>query len=72
MNGNNINTWLEFVKIVKNNPNQEILLTIKRNSSKIELPLMPKIKDGVAKVGVSVFVPKNYLEKWQVTVKRTL
>jgi len=36
MNGNNINTWLEFVKIVKNNPNQEILLTIKRNSSKIE------------------------------------
>jgi regulator of sigma E protease len=72
MNGNNINTWLEFVKIVKNNPNQEILLTIKRNSSKIELPLTPKIKDGVAKVGVSVFVPKNYLEKWQVTVKKNL
>ncbi|MEO1939634.1 RIP metalloprotease RseP [Candidatus Thioglobus sp.] len=72
IDGDDINSWYEFVDTVKSNPNQKIQLTIKRNSSIIELPLTPKIKDGVAKVGVSVLVAENYLDEWKVIVKKNL
>ncbi len=72
IDGDDINSWYEFVDTVKSNPNQKIQLTIKRNSSIIELPLTPKIKDGVAKVGVSVLVAENYLDEWKVMVKKNL
>ncbi len=72
VNGKNIDTWQKFVNIIKNSPNQEMQLKIRRNSTIVELSLTPKITNGIAKIGVSVLIPENYLDKWKVIVKKNL
>ena len=71
-NGVTINSWKDFATIIRNNTNNNIDLTIKRNNSIINISLMPEVIDGSTKAGVSVFVPNNYLDDYKTTVKYDL
>ncbi len=65
-NNKTIKTWQEFVTIIKQNANQTIELQIMRNNKIKNLLLTPIKQNGVAKAGVSLQVPENYLDEWQV------
>ena len=65
-NNKTIKTWQEFVAIIKQNANQAIELQIMRNNKIKNLLLTPIKQNGVAKAGVSLQVPENYLDEWQV------
>lgn len=65
-NNKPIETWRDFVAIIKQNANQEIALQILRQQKLIDLPLTPKNEAGTAKAGVSLQLPENYRNKWQV------
>ena len=65
-NNKTIKTWQEFVIIIKQNANQTIELQIMRNNKIKNLLLTPIKQNGVAKAGVSLQVPENYLDEWQV------
>ena len=65
-NNKTIKTWQEFVTIIKQNANQVIELQIMRNNKIKNLLLTPIKQNGVAKAGVSLQVPENYLDEWQV------
>ena len=65
-NNKTIKTWQEFVAIIKQNANQTIELQIMRNNKIKNLLLTPIKQNGVAKAGVSLQVPENYLDEWQV------
>ncbi len=67
-----ISSWVDFVKVIKNSANKQIDLVIKRNNNIINLSLTPKDENGTPKVGVSVLVDPNYMDEWQVTVKKDL
>ncbi len=69
-NGAPIKTWVEFVKVIKNNPNKPIQLQIMRNDHLVELSLTPENKNSTAKAGVSVMIPNDYLDEWQVFVRK--
>lgn len=69
-NHQKIDTWQAFVHLVKNNANQAIPLQIIRKNQRINLVLTPRGENANAKVGVSVFVPENYLQPWQVLLKK--
>ncbi len=59
-NGKIIDSWRDFVEVVKRNPNQVIQLQVERNHRIIELTLTPKNENGTPKAGVS----------WRVLVKK--
>ena len=65
-NNKTIKTWQEFVAVIKQNANQTIELQIMRNNKIKNLLLTPIKQNGVAKAGVSLQVPENYLDEWQV------
>ncbi len=65
-----INSWHDFVDVIQNSPNKEINLQVKRNGNILNTMLIPRIENGLAKVGVSVLVPIGYLDKWLVLVKK--
>jgi len=69
-NGKIIDSWRDFVEVVKRNPNQPIQLQVERNHRIIELTLTPKNENGTPKAGVSVRVPEGYLDEWRVLVKK--
>ena len=69
-NGKIIDSWRDFVEVVKRNPNQVIQLQVERNHRIIELTLTPKNENGTPKAGVSVMVPDGYLDEWRVLVKK--
>jgi len=61
-NGKIIDSWRDFVEVVKRNPNQVIQLQVET--------LTPKNENGTPKAGVSVMVPDGYLDEWRVLVKK--
>ena len=65
-NNKTIKTWQEFVAVIKQNANQTIELQIMRNNKIKNLLLTPIKQNGVSKAGVSLQVPENYLDEWQV------
>ena len=69
-NGKAIDSWRDFVEVVKRNPNQAIQLQVERNHRIIELTLTPKNENGTPKAGVSAMVPEGYLDEWRVLVKK--
>jgi regulator of sigma E protease len=71
-NNQNINSWHEFVKIIQSNANKEILLTVMRDNSILDLVLIPRNQNNSIKAGVSVMVPDNYLDDWKVLIKKDL
>ena len=70
-NNKTIKTWQEFVAVIKQNANQTIELQIMRNNKIKNLLLTPIKQNGVAKAGVSLQVPENYLDEWQVITTKT-
>jgi regulator of sigma E protease len=69
-NGKAIDSWRDFVEVIKRNPQQPIQLQVERNHRTIELTLTPKNENGTPKAGVSVMVPDGYLDEWRVLVKK--
>ncbi|SFV80321.1 Membrane-associated zinc metalloprotease [hydrothermal vent metagenome] len=69
-NGKAIDSWRDFVEVIKRNPQQPIQLQVERNHRIIELTLTPKNENGTPKAGVSVMVPDGYLDEWRVLVKK--
>ncbi|WP_188454355.1 RIP metalloprotease RseP [Virgibacillus oceani] len=51
INGNSISTWEEFTKIVRDNPNEELAMTVKRDGNTEELTIVP---DKVETQGVTI------------------
>lgn len=69
-NNNPINTWRDFVEVIKQNDGQAMQLSILRDKQTITRSLMPKNENGIPKIGVSVMVPEGYLDEWRVLVKK--
>lgn len=64
--GQQIETWIQFVQLVQNNTQSPIALIIERNKQIIALNITPENK----KIGVSVLLTENDLNNWRVTVKK--
>jgi len=62
-NGKAIDSWRDFVEVIKRNPQQPIQL-------QVELILTPKNENGTPKAGVTVMMPEGYLDEWRVLVKK--
>jgi regulator of sigma E protease len=69
-NGKAIDSWRDFVEVIKRNPQQPIQLQVERNHRIIELILTPKNENGTPKAGVTVMMPEGYLDEWRVLVKK--
>ncbi|TEU21816.1 MAG: RIP metalloprotease RseP [Gammaproteobacteria bacterium] len=69
-NNNPINTWRDFVEVIKQNDGQAMQLSILRDKQTITRSLMPKNENGIPKIGVSVMAPEGYLDEWRVLVKK--
>jgi len=69
-NGKAVDSWRDFVEVVKRNPHQAIQLQVERNHRIIELTLTPKNDNGMPKAGVIVMAPEGYLDEWRVLVKK--
>jgi len=69
-NGKVIDSWRDFVEVIKRNPQQPIQLQVERNHRIIELILTPKNENGTPKAGVTVMMPEGYLDEWRVLVKK--
>lgn len=65
-----IDHWSDFVGVIKNSNGVSIPVLIKRNEKTLMLELTPKEINGSVKAGVSVYVPENFLDEWQVIVKK--
>lgn len=69
-NSNQIKTWDDFVALIQQNADQPIKLEVLRNRQVIKLLLIPKPEKGIAKAGVSVKAPDNYLDNHLVWIKK--
>lgn len=70
VNNKTLNTWRDFVVVIKQNSGQAMQLRLLRNNQIVALSLTPKNKNGVAKIGVGVMAPEGYLDEWRVLVKQ--
>ncbi len=70
VNNKTLNTWRDFVVVIKQNSGQAMQLRLLRNDQIVALSLTPKNKNGVAKIGVGVMAPEGYLDEWRVLVKQ--
>ncbi len=70
VNNKTLNTWRDFVVVIKQNAGQAMQLRLLRNNQIVALSLTPKNKNGVAKIGVGVMAPEGYLDEWRVLVKQ--
>jgi len=71
VNNKTLNTWRDFVVVIKQNSVQAMQLRLLRNDQIVALSLTPKNKNGVAKIGVGVMAPEGYLDEWRVLVKQS-
>jgi len=62
INGHNVNEWSEMVKIIHNQPGQELDFTIERAGRTMELKITPEL-DPESKVGLIGITPSTYWEK---------
>lgn len=69
-NAQKISTWQDFVVAIQVKPIKPIDLLIKRNGATLMLTLTPELYNNFPKAGVSVMVPENYLEDWQVVLEK--
>ncbi|MBT5164914.1 MAG: RIP metalloprotease RseP [Candidatus Thioglobus sp.] len=69
-NAQKISTWQDFVVAIQVKPIKPIDLLIKRNGATLMLTLTPELYNNSPKAGVSVEVPENYLEDWQVVLEK--
>ena len=49
-----INNWNQFVKIIQENPNSKMLVTIKRDNTIMQIPVMIENQSGTGKVGIGI------------------
>lgn len=60
INGTEISYWKEVVNIIRQNPNNEIVFSIQRNGSDLEIPVTPrvsKMEDGQTIGIIGVYTP---------------
>jgi regulator of sigma E protease len=70
-NANPVHNWQDFVKAIQAKPVKPIKLLVKRNNEVLALSLTPTMLGDLPKAGVSVALPKNYLQDWQVTIQKS-
>ena len=70
VNNKPLNTRRDFVSAIKRSTGQAIQLSIFRNGQTITRSLTPRNENGTPKIGVSIMVPKGYLDGWRVLVKK--
>ncbi len=51
INGQQVNSWAEMVRIIQENPEREVLLTIKRNGNVIQVPVTPATNEKLGSFG---------------------
>jgi regulator of sigma E protease len=64
VNQNNIKTWHELVDYIQKEP--ILMLKILRNQQELQISVNPKNN----KLGVGVFVPKDFLKSWRVLIQK--
>jgi len=69
-NNKTLNTWRDFIVMIKQNTGQAMQLRILRDEQIITRALTPKKDNGTPKIGVSVMAPEGYLDEWRVLVKK--
>lgn len=69
-NAKPIHNWQDFVQAIQTKPIDSINLSIERNNSYLDLVLTPKLVNNLPKAGVSVKIPKDFLENWQVLIQK--
>jgi len=72
VNNNPINTWRDFITVIKQSDGQAMQLSILRDKQTITRSLTPKNENGIPKIGVSVMAPEGYLDDWRILVKKPL
>jgi regulator of sigma E protease len=70
VNNKPLNTWREFVSVIKQSDGQAMQLSIFRNGQTMTRSLTPRDDNGTLKIGVSVMAPKGYLDEWRILVKK--
>lgn len=62
--GQAIETWQQWVKIIRAHPGQQLAVQLQRDAREMELMLIPeriKDKDGmIGRIGASVYIPNNF------------
>ncbi len=73
VNDEAIEDWLEWVKIVRANPQQALSLKVERNGMVMNLSLTPMaVTHGdqtIGRIGAGVAVPEGFLEKYQAVAE---
>ena len=71
VNGQSIQTWSEWVTIIRENPNSELTVDVFRNNEMLTLPLLPDV--GIGKddritgyIGASVYTENSYFASYFV------
>ena len=71
VNGQSIQTWSEWVTIIRGNPNSELTVDVIRNSEMLTLSLLPDADIGedaetVGRIGASVYMENDYFANYFV------
>jgi len=72
VDGEAIDTWIDFVTVIQPNANNSLLLQVQRNDTLLELPITPQSVDvngqSIGRIGVSETQSRALFDKARVTV----
>ena len=71
VNDKNVLSWLDFVDEIKNSSNEPIQIQVERDGKLLLFTLTPNNEIGDPKIGVSVYVPDNFMSDWFITIKKS-